>query len=64
MTRKWCGFLPQNLSAKEEWELLETCEAQARHMEELQPGFRPVKAPMRPAPPSRPPPRPRKTLKR
>ena len=25
MTRKWSGFLPQNLSIKEEWQLLEAC---------------------------------------
>ncbi len=34
MARKWCGFLPQNLRIKEEWELLEACEAQARHAEQ------------------------------
>jgi hypothetical protein len=30
MARKWSGFLPQNQSIKEEWALLEACEAQAR----------------------------------
>jgi hypothetical protein len=30
MARKWSGFLPQNLLIKEEWELLEACEAQLR----------------------------------
>lgn len=35
MARRWSGFLPQNLCIKEEWELLETCEAQARLAEKL-----------------------------
>ncbi len=30
MTRKWSGFVPQNLSIKEEWQLLEACHARAR----------------------------------
>ncbi len=43
MARKWRGFLPQNLNAKEEWEFLEACEAKAavarqiRHMERKDP---------------------------
>jgi len=35
MARKWSGFLPQNLLIKEEWELLEACEAHARRTEEM-----------------------------
>ena len=34
MARKWSGFLPQNLLIKEEWELLEACEARHRLAEE------------------------------
>ena len=34
MAKKWSGFVPQNLSAREEWELLEACEAQARAAQE------------------------------
>ncbi len=30
MARKWSGFLAQNQSTKEEWELLESCEAEAK----------------------------------
>ncbi len=30
MARTWSGFLPQNQLVKEEWDLLETCEAYAR----------------------------------
>ncbi len=30
MARRWSGFIPQNLTAKEEWALLEACEAQTR----------------------------------
>ena len=30
MARKWSGFVPQNLAAKEEWEMLEACESKAR----------------------------------
>ncbi len=29
MARRWSGFLPQNLNVKEEWDLLEACEAKA-----------------------------------
>ena len=36
MARKWSGFLPQNLLIKEEWELLEACEARHREAEEHQ----------------------------
>lgn len=30
MARKWSGFLPQNLSIKEEWDLLEACTLQTQ----------------------------------
>ncbi len=30
MARKWSGFVAQNLATKEEWQMLEACEAQAR----------------------------------
>ncbi len=46
MARKWSGFLPQNLNVKEEWELLEACEAKAAvARERRQPAGR---TPMRP----------------
>lgn len=35
MARAWSGFLPQNLLIKEEWELLEACEAKARKADDL-----------------------------
>lgn len=34
MARKWSGFLPQNLTAKEEWDLIESCEHQIRQVQE------------------------------
>ncbi len=34
MARRWGGFTPQNLTAKEEWELVESCENQARQARE------------------------------
>ncbi len=37
MARKWSGFLPQNLSVKEEWDLVESCEHQARKTEQTTP---------------------------
>jgi hypothetical protein len=30
MARKWSGFVPQNLATKEEWDMLEACETQAK----------------------------------
>jgi hypothetical protein len=30
MARKWSGFVPQNLATKEEWEMLEACETEAK----------------------------------
>ncbi len=34
MARRWSGFLPQNQTIKEEWDLLEACEAQAKVAEQ------------------------------
>ena len=35
MAKKWSSFVPQNLSAKEEWDLLEACEAHASMKEDM-----------------------------
>ena len=47
MARKWSGFLPQNLTAKEEWDLIESCENQARRGEPKLPDAPAQKLPLR-----------------
>ncbi len=35
MAKSWSGFIPHNLSAREDWALLEGCQTEIRKKEEL-----------------------------
>ncbi len=47
MARRWGGFTPQNLTAKEEWELVESCETQARQASQRESAQQPAQVPIR-----------------